>query len=443
MRVKQPFQLLVSNSLIKDLTCYLLENNNTFSKIKLYFIINHLTDQEIKFKDDEFVQLNTQLLLRVIGSHSASYIKTLKKGGFIICDNEYKKGLKKFHYKLNPIYTAEPTTINIDPNSNLHKKLSKYINNKRSHNNRWASHLKEMNLEFMKLKFDDVAAKKWCNLESDPKKKYIYHKTVLNLCNKQTRYFKRNKTNNRLDTNLTSIKKELRQFIVGDYLSIDLKNSQPFFLNLLIKSIIYDIDILCYKFSYNKLVETFGNKGLRSILLIHQKAEKAEMADLKQFDNAVISGTLYDDFIETYGGEITRKEVKQIIFKVLFSRNYIIKDFVKYVPYKKDKEIFASVYPTVYEIIKILKSKNNKVLPIYLQKIESYIFIDCLSKELVEHKIIPFTIHDSVIIKSELDEVTTSIINEVFMTQIGSTPELDFESLNPLNKDKIQNNRTK
>ena len=167
------------------------------------------------------------------------------------------------------------------------------------------------------------------------------------------------------------------------------------------------------------------------------------MADLKQFDDAVISGTLYDDFIETYGGEITRKEVKQIIFKVLFSRNYIIKDFVKYVPYKKDKEIFASVYPTVYEIIKILKSKNNKVLPIYLQKIESYIFIDCLSKELVEHKIIPFTIHDSVIIKSELDEVTTSIINEVFMTQIGSTPELDFESLNPLNKDKIQNNRTK
>jgi tRNA(Glu) U13 pseudouridine synthase TruD len=83
----------------------------------------------------------------------------------------------------------------------------------------------------------------------------------------------------------------------------------------------------------------------------------------------------------------------------------------------------------VYEVVKALKARDHKTLPIYLQSLESYLFIDCIAKELVTNDIIPLTIHDSVIVKTKDQAKTIEIINKVFMEQIGVIPSFDIKNL--------------
>jgi hypothetical protein len=83
------------------------------------------------------------------------------------------------------------------------------------------------------------------------------------------------------------------------------------------------------------------------------------------------------------------------------------------------------VYPFISEVVGVLNMKDNQTLPIYLQRLESYLFIDCLAKELVNNGIIPFTIHDSVIVKTKHQAKTIEIMNKVFKDQIGVVPTFD------------------
>jgi hypothetical protein len=50
-------------------------------------------------------------------------------------------------------------------------------------------------------------------------------------------------------------------------------------------------------------------------------------------------------------------------------------------------------------------------------------------KELVENGIIPFTIHDSVIVKTKYQSNAIEIMNGVFLKQIGVIPSFDIKSL--------------
>ena len=127
-----------------------------------------------------------------------------------------------------------------------------------------------------------------------------------------------------------------------------------------------------------------------------------------------------------------RKEAKKIMFKVLFSRNKFYIGYKKMIPYESDKMIFANVYPFVSEVVKVLKTKDHRTLPIFLQRLESYLFIDCIAKELVNNGIIPLTIHDSVIVKIEHQEKAIEIMNKVFIEQLGVKPVFDVKNLNTI-----------
>jgi len=278
--------------------------------------------------------------------------------------------------------------------------------------------------EFIKMNMDYHKAIKWAENNANDAQMLSYLTSINNIEDKRFRYFKRNKTNGRLDTNLTNLKSDLRQFIKGDYVSIDLKNSQPFLLGILIDTIINNRDTLCCYLSDENLIKTFGYKAIKRVLLFHQKQEKAEMVKFRSYYNSVLKGKLYDIFVQLNSEDITREDIKSIMFKVLFSKNEFYLGYTKIIPYKEDKKVFAEVYPFVYEIVKVLKGKDHKTLPIFLQCLESYLFIDCIAKELVENGIVPFTIHDSVIVKKEYQAKTIQIINNVFMKQLGVKPSL-------------------
>lgn len=435
---------------MQGLNEYLKANKPSFKYDVTYFyyIIHYILVRQIKTKED-FIPINKNLKTITV-SNINQYIKILVNGEFIISDNHYIIGEKSKCYRINPNYLKGIDKIEIKTDCKLFNSIIKNQRRKNAHNNRLEPFLKRMYDELMKIDIDYQKAEKWI-LEQPNEVKRNSYMTALNLlADKRFRYFHRNSTNNRLDTNFTNLKSELKQSIIGDYVNIDLKNSQPFFLSMILEALINNKihqgqNTLCYYLSYDHLFKTFGIKRIKEISKIHQNQKKAFLVNLKTFKQSVIQGTLYDDFIKSYSEGITRKEVKDIMFKVLFSQNDLYDQFKNFIPYEKEKKVFASVFPLVYESIKMLKSKgkgnskdknkkrkskDNGILPVFLQKVESYIFIDCIAKELVSTGIIPITIHDSIIVNREHQQRTIEIMNKTFMKNFGVIPTFDIKPLN-------------
>lgn len=447
MKINKTILLHIPTLFIQELNKYLKSNppNFKYDVNYFYYIVHFIMDLQTKNKSresdnhDEYVPINLAHLKSITISKIGNYIKLLNNGEFIMTDNQYIVGQKSKGYLINPVYCNKITAIEIQPGCKLFLQILKTERRKKAHNNRLPDFLKQMNNTFMKIDFDYCNAETWIQSQLDDKKRVSYSFALNQLKDDRFRYFKRNKTNQRLDTNLTNLKKDLKQFIVGDYVSIDLKNSQPFFLGMLLNEIIKQegigqIPLCCSMVGFN-LVETFGIKRVKAISLIHQKDKKAFLVNLTSFTSSVVHGSLYDDFVKSYNDGIPRDEVKDIMFKVLFSKNETNDKYKIFIPYEKEKEVFASVYPFVYRSVKALKSKDNVLLPVFLQKIESYIFIDCIAKKLVNEGIVPLTIHDSLIVKLDQKERTTEIINRIFLEKFNVIPAFEIK---PLKKGSFQ-----
>jgi hypothetical protein len=200
--------------------------------------------------------------------------------------------------------------------------------------------------------------------------------------NLKSLYFKRNKTNRRVDTNLTNMSSDLRQFIIGyeNMVYLDLKNSQPVLFNILLKEYLIN-----------------ATEDLKK--------------EIEQYFNHTISGNWYEYLQELYG--ITRKKSKDLWMKIAYSKNK---------SYKEDKKVFKQAYPNIYKIISSYKTKNHADFAIKLQKIVSDFFIDKICRKLVEKEVIPFTIHDAVIVKKEHKEITLEIMESIFQDALGEVP---------------------
>lgn len=440
MKVSQSFKMFVPTSIKNSLLNYLKDKPPRFkyNVFDFYFIINYLLYKQLYAKDSEnFFPLNYKYLNSVISKRTDSYIKYLLNGDFINRDF-YIKGERPYHYKLNPKFEMDLNTIPVEPGTKLFERMQRKTKNKKAHYNRLEPHLKTMKDKFMNIKFDSDLAMKFISDIPDLKKQLAYKMQIEYLADNRLRYFARNNVNKRLDTNITNLKSVLRNFLIGDFTHIDLKNSQPFFLNQLISNIISkqressNTTLICCDYLGFDLVKVFGYKSIKLILKSHQKQKKSNLVNLKKFGEAVNSGILYDSIIEHFNNQYSRDEVKGIIFKVLFSNNVVYKEFKRFVPYKDEKKVFANVFPFIAETLKTLKIRNHKDLPIFLTKMESYIFIDCISKKLVSAGIVPITIHDSVIVETKHTQQALEIIHSVFLEHFGVIPALHVNKMNTM-----------
>lgn len=436
MKVIQPINIYLPQLLVDRLAVSLVECPPGFNykTIYFYYVIYYLIDKKNRFDKYEYIAINKTKLKYITTSIIDRYINYLAKYEFIISDKKYIRNVKSYWYKPNTkLFADEVKSIDIPIKSKLFNSLKKARVKNESNISKGPHFLYAMFKRFKQIDFDYEAAENWIYKNAD-QKKHMNNLTALNqFKNINLRRFNRNKTNNRLDTNLTNLKSELKQFIKGDYVSIDLANSQPFLLsiliNFIIKPITNPINTLCHYFSYDKLATTFGSRQIQDILLIRNNQEEEVNTNLSLFIHNTQKGIFYDSFIQMFPGYIERKEVKNLMFKVLFSKNEIYKDYYKYIPYEKEKEIFSSVYPFIQKVIEILKEKSNSALAIYLQKIESYLFLDCIAKELVNAGIVPLTIHDSIIVEKHQEKKTLEIMNKVFLEQIGIIPTFTIKPL--------------
>jgi hypothetical protein len=198
----------------------------------------------------------------------------------------------------------------------------------------------------------------------------------------KTLKFNRNNANNRIDTNLTFMASELRQFIIGyeNMVYLDLKNSQPVMLTILLKE--------------------------------HYKdANAALKLEIDDYFKHTTQGLWYEHLQELYNN--TRDESKDLWMCIAYSKN---------TSYLEVKKIFKKAYPGINAIIESYKKKKHGDFSVKLTQIESRIFIDGICRKLVNQDIIPFTVHDAVIVPKKDKNKTLEIMQMVLKKELGVVP---------------------
>jgi hypothetical protein len=338
----------------------------------------------------------------------------LKSNNIILSDDVYSKlGGKALGYKFNDDMISKLISVNIEKktiskkiisnkndrnnlvNEKLHKYRNYFLNNFKIDyqksidylNNWYNNSLSTINSSYVGGNYNQ----EWTKLVN----KYNHIFISLSAINDGDLYFRKNDTNGRIDTNLTSLKSEYKQFIISKepLYQIDIVNSQPFILSLYLNS------------SY-----------VGGIL---------DEKELLKYNDWTASGLFYEMFERTYfkntGKTLTRKMIKDMMFCIFYSKNG---------SYNKEKSIFSNVFPTISKWIEKEKENKHNEFAIKLQKIESKICIDIISQELDNEDIEYYTIHDAWLIDKEDIQKTKNIIMNKFYKYFHRRPEMKIEKIN-------------
>lgn len=434
----------------------------------MIFVVDHIIHQESYHKDnpkckDGHVPPNRDYLEAILGKGYRKYQNKLVKLGILEKD-DYVQGKKSTYFKVNSKYAdSEPVLVEItrENDKSLYNRYKNRIKQSKSKDHNDPVHIKEYRKHFRnEMKFDIEGALKYVFNNSSGKAETHHIDSIIRISDPSERYSIINRTNYRLDTNLTNIWSDLRQFVEPDIdkVHIDLRNSQPVILAIFLmkldankealrgkvyrnqKEYLHQIPI-CLGMSAWDVLYLVGAEALRravELLLKH------ETADLETFLHSALNGKLYDDMASEMG--VSRDEAKDIYFKVLFSKDF------RDDPHKEAKDKFAEFYPLVSRLIFLLKTrrKNKKHVPnkerktynlvpdeksgnqlfsIMLQRMESYFFIDTIAKELYERGVIYHTIHDSVIVHHQDDAEVKALMEEKFKEETGHVPTFLMEKM--------------
>lgn len=217
----------------------------------------------------------------------------------------------------------------------------------------------------------------------------------------KTLRFKRNDRNKRLDSNLTNMASDLRPFIVGykNMSYLDLSNSQPVLFNILLKK---------YREGASKKVKT----------------------ELDKYLEATTSGQWYEELIRVF--DITKYgDPKTTTFAT--SRNTAKKTWML-LAYSQNKDLlglkkrFTKEYPFVSSVMKSIKKEQYEQFAISLQIIESEVFIDKICRILVSEGILPYTLHDGLLVPNVFEKRTLEVMSEVLLKEIGVIPQIKVEN---------------
>jgi hypothetical protein len=406
-------------------------------KDNLYTIIDLIQRKEIYFKSDAqkrygYAEIPISQFKELIPSSNNlnADMKFLIENKFIIRNDRYIAGVSSKSYKISSEYLGNAIAIKIQ-DKNINQRIWKQIQrNKRK---------RVKNLEFAKteyfknFKIDYSGAKlaiyekaeneiiELCAeikipiqknqineiINCDPKSnkikyvilktekgnelhniihRYMVYNTRLNAINDGFLFFKRNKTNGRLDSNLTSLPSFLRPFIQSNerLMNIDIKNSQPYFSFTLIRN--------------NPTIDE---------------------EELLRYMELVIGGTLYDylkdEYNNRYNNFWTRDQMKKMLFKIYYS---------KITSFKAYKDFFASIFPNIMQYINNENEVFHNTLSVRLQTTESFSVLDTIMPMLEAKGIRPYTIHDSFVCKeSEANQIIETIKNK-FIELFGYAPAL-------------------
>lgn len=418
------------NSLLEiNEPCFKYEKEVFYFLIDLFYRLPTY-NKNIKYTDSGMITISSKYFSKYITKGYSKYTNWLIKHNIIQCDRIKKVG-KAYGYQLCPCIISKLMKINISSSTIIAKRIIDNFNRRKKHHRKLPEHIKQMKSHFkkeMRVNLDEGLKYLENQLKNDLISMNQYNVSVISLhaIDDKELYFKINSTNGRIDSNITNLKSELRKYIIGEYKHIDCQNSQPLIINFITKHIetqnqINVVPNILDDSSLEDDREKILSKELTAKDLNYLKffpnMNKKALKEFEKFSadtfNSDFYSTIMADYEKLYGKMIDRKEVKEIIYKVFFSKNW---------SYKEEKKIFKKLYPTIYSIIYNLKRVKHNRFAICLQRIESEIFIQRICKCLVEEGIIPFTIHDSIIVIEQYKDRSIEIMKQVYNDMMNKIP---------------------
>jgi len=388
-----------------------IKQTNYKNKEHLYIILDMINRITIFHKEDKdysnnFIDIPKSYFRDIIQDSNSlkNTFDFLKNNEIIECDGIYSKEKgKAFGYRVSDNYFSKLITVQIIKPT-LTKKICANVNKEKSRVNDKYKTYKSFFVSSFSIDFKKALNYINSNLNSSlcgrissqdvikSINKYNHQYMAISAINDGDLFFRHNKTNGRIDTNLTNLKSELKQFIsISGLVQLDISNSQPYILSLYLNS------SLCGRILSD---------------------------DFNKYKAWTEKGLFYENFNKEYfnrkGKILTRKEIKEIMFCIFYSKNN---------SYQKEKEIFKSIFPSVYDIIEKEKNIKHNQLAIKMQQLESEICIDIICQELDKEDIKYFTIHDAWLV-DKLDEIKVKdIIEREFIKKYNSKPKIKVEKI--------------
>lgn len=372
--------------IIKDLTNSkeFIFNNKTLKTNYIVDIIHNLLLKYYFKKDNNFI-LNAEVLKDKYGFLYNYYINYLLYNNIIVLVKNYKIGYKSRTYSLNDKIFNDKIYRYKNHDKVLVKKFkAKFIDI--SSYNEW------IDIDVKEKLIDDLFS---INIDQDraiffldslkDKNVDIYNRNVYSVeCINNKHIFYHFDDYGRMHTNFTILRSFIRKnclYIDNDEVcELDINNSQVLFL---------------------------------AKLIVDSDSKWVEQNELNMFKELVINGRFYD-YLIFKSGISDRKEVKNLVYKVLFGRNN---------GNSKSDKLFKSLFPTIHNFIKLYKMENNnyKTLSYELQRMESDVIFNKIIKNimLLDNSIKIITVHDSIIFQSKHKKIVTNIFNNELAKVIG------------------------
>ena len=205
--------------------------------------------------------------------------------------------------------------------------------------------------------------------------------------------------------------------------NLDIKNSQPY-LSTIILTYPSKVAGLTKNLVFSKLLQTL---------------KVSLNDDVKKYISLVASGTFYEYLMQEYsngGLELSRKETKLQVLRILFASNRMPKDETN----RKARQIFIDTFPTVHRIfskvrgrIRGTKFENSNRFAILLATIESYLLLNVIVKRINKElpNVIVMTIHDSIMTGILTDDVEAvrKIMNDELTFYVGFSPKIEIDCI--------------
>ena len=271
---------------------------------------------------------------------------------------------------------------------------------------------------------------------------YSQLRAIYSIFNNQFR-FKVDETGYRLHTNLTNIKSELRNFITfngAKLVSVDYSNSQPLLTTVLLRddywneikqegSPLHYTDIKYKDEELKFIYDIIDSIKSSTYTMIPTLIKSNESRGTERYVSLCENGELYEYLQETLSlCNGSRKRVKVAVFQILFTDNRFIGQKAA-----QPKSEFKHHFPEVYRILSIIKKNKPNLLPILLQRIESEIILNRVSKRIErERPELPiFTIHDSVVTTRGNESYIECVMKDEMEKAINLMPNTKIEYWEP------------
>jgi len=422
--------------------------NFPYSADKFRYLIDRLTTLPayLKIKDaSEFVPLRAVKIQKDIRNYK-DYLSYLIAHKIIESDGIYVPNEKSIGYRFTETYRTK-VKLSFIIDRRLCNKLSKrtklfFTGEEYNHLGKWFNESLEIDYdgarEFNESLFEENLVTK---TSFEAIRRYNNNYVHIEQFTRGNYHLSCDDTSKRIHTNFTCVNKGLLKYISYDGIKLrgsDLKCSQPFFFSLLLNKHFYK-DVFFERINL-KQIQVYNHHG--NVTLDIQSSVKEEIVstiiacslkpeeenDIKNYIAEVKKGSIYksldDLFCKVTGRSLGEKKIKIKTFQVFYSHN----DF-------KSKEcqlmcdVFEKEYPYVYKIIKLLKKDRHNTLAILMQSIESFLFIEKISRRIAEEfpDLPIYPIHDSILTLQGREEDVAKIIREEIYEATELTPELTFD----------------